>query len=41
MKEVCHDVRVEPELLPIASDRPEEGENLANKASLVKKIRIR
>ena len=34
MKEVCHDVRVEPELLPIASDRPAEGENLANKARL-------
>ena len=33
MKEVCHDVRIEPELLPIESDRPRRG-NTAEKARL-------
>ena len=33
MKEVCHDVRIGPEILPIESDRPRRG-NTAEKARL-------
>ena len=34
MKEVCHDVRIEPELLPIATDGPARRGNTAEKARL-------
>ena len=33
MKEVCHDVRIEPELLPIEGERQRRG-NTAEKARL-------
>ena len=34
MREVCHNVQVEPELLPIDSDRLSTGSNTAEKARL-------